>query len=182
MSANEMSAPALVVVDLQASTAQNARAHSADDWLANAATLVGVFRAKNLPVVMATSLGTPPGRTAYGAGAREWPDGATMIVPEISPAPDDIRIERRSLSVFAGTDLAETLRDSGVTEVVFVGIATSFGVESSARAAYDLGFDVVVVSDAIADLQQESHERSLVSVLPVVSRVLTTVDVTQALP
>ena len=181
MSTELTASPALVVVDLQQSTMANARAWASERWLANSVALVEAFRSRGLPVVIATSLGTPPGRTAYADSGRDWPEGADALVAEIAPAEHDILIRRRALSVFAGTGLDATLRAAGATEVVIVGIAASFGVESSARAAYDLGFDVVVVSDAVADLQQALLERSLAGILPVVSRVTTTADVIEAL-
>ncbi|GAA1972283.1 isochorismatase family cysteine hydrolase [Microbacterium pumilum] len=177
MTSEPTTSSALIVVDLQQSTLPNARAAVSADWLANVMTLIEAFRERELPVVIATSLGTPPGRTSYADSGRDWPAGATALASEITPADSDIRIERRGLSVFVGTDLATILRAADVAEVVIVGIATSFGVESSARAGYDLGFDVVVVSDAIADLRRASMDHSLAHVLPVVGRVRTTADV-----
>lgn len=123
--------------------------------------------------MIATALGTPPGRTSYAPGGRDFPAAATDLVPAITTIEADIVVSRRGLSVFAGTALADRLSHDGVTDLVIVGIATSFGVESTARAAYDLGFSVVVVEDAIADLQTASHERAITTVFPVIGRVAT---------
>lgn len=177
MTIERTTSSALIVVDVQQGTLPNARAAVSADWLANIVTLIEAFRSRELPVVLATSVGTPRGRTSYADSGRDWPEGATDLAQEITSVSTDIRIERRGLSVFAGTELLAVLRAADVAEVVIVGIAASFGVESSARAGYDLGFDVVVVSDAIADLQQASMDHSLADVMPVVGRVRTTAEV-----
>lgn len=168
---------ALVVVDLQQGTLPNARAYSSADWLRHAASLITAFRSCDLPVVIATSIGTPPGRTTHAAGGRDWPAEASVLLPEVGTGDGDILVVRRGLSVFAGTDLEDRLRRRGVTDVVIVGIATSYGVESTARAAYDLGFSVTVVADAVADLQQASHEHALATILPVIGTVATTSEI-----
>jgi nicotinamidase-related amidase len=53
------------------------------------------------------------------------------------------------------------MRNRGVTTLIFTGIATEFGVESSARDASNRGFYPVVVSDCVSSLDKEAHERSL---------------------
>lgn len=49
----------------------------------------------------------------------------------------------------------------GITTLIFTGIATEFGVESSARDASNRGFYPVVVSDCVSSMDKEAHERSL---------------------
>jgi nicotinamidase-related amidase len=58
--------------------------------------------------------------------------------------------------------------------VVIAGLATSFGVESSALAAYDHGYNVVLVVDAMSDVSMESHENSLTRVYPALGQLSTT--------
>ena len=157
---------ALIVVDLQAGTAANPTAHPIEDVVANAAALVDAFRARGLPVVFATVTGTPAGRTEYGSGAREFPAEWSAPLPRLDPRPGDIQIGRATWSVFAGTGLDGRLRALGVTQVVLAGLATSFGVESSARQAYDLGFGVVLATDAASDPRLESHDATVARVIP----------------
>ena len=76
------------------------------------------------------------------------PEAALALVPGLR-SEDDVVLDKRGWSSFAGTDLDCTLRDRGVTQVVVVGLAMTYGVESTARQAYDLGFHVIVVGDAI---------------------------------
>ena len=114
------------------------------------------FHTRELPVVIATSAGTPAGRTTYAPGGRDWPEEATALAPGLPVSQTDIAVSRHGLSVFADPSLEQQLRERGVTHVVIVGLVTSFGVESSARAAYDLGFTVTVVSDAVSDLRRRT--------------------------
>jgi len=55
------------------------------------------------------------------------------------------------------------MRSRGITTLIFTGIATEFGVESSARDASNRGFYPVVVSDCVSSSDKEAHERSLKS-------------------
>jgi nicotinamidase-related amidase len=74
------------------------------------------------------------------------------------------------------------LRDRQVTEVVIVGLATNFGVESTARAAYDLGYHVVVVSDAVTGPMEDAHRNTLNRILPALGQVATTDEILALLP
>ncbi|SMH43062.1 Nicotinamidase-related amidase [Rathayibacter oskolensis] len=173
------SATALVVVDLQPATTAHPMVHPIGDVVARAAALAEAFRRHGLPVALVTAdLGHPnPGRTEVGRGR-----SAPVLPPEaIAPLPalghGDIVLVKSAWSAFGGTGLHEALAERGVTQVVLVGVATSFGIESTARAAYDLGYSVVVATDAVTDLQAASHENSVARVLPVLGETGTAQDV-----
>lgn len=168
---------ALIVVDLQAGTAQGPKAHPIDEIVTRVRTLADRFRASGLPVVWAAVDGTPDGRTSYGEGGRTFPDGFASLLEDLGARDDDRHVLRRSWSVLAAAGLDEELRSLGVTQVVIAGIATSFGVESTARAAYDLGYDVVLASDAITDNTIEAHEHSMTRVLPALGRLIPAAEV-----
>jgi len=170
-------ATALIVVDLQSGTVRNPTVHPIEGVVQNAVAVLEAFRAHSLPVVIATVDGTAAGRSEYGGKASVWPAELTTLVAEIVPAPDDLVISRRAWSVFAGTGLAERLTKAGITEVVFVGLATSFGIESSARDAYDAGFNVVVAVDAISDMRAEAHENSVTRIFPILGETATAAEI-----
>jgi len=172
---------ALIVVDLQAGTVRNPTVHPIDEVVANATSVLAAFRARSLPVVIANVDGTAAGRSDYGGKASVWPEEMTALIPEIVPAADDTVVTRRAWSAFAGTGLAATLADAGITQVVIVGLATSFGVESSARDAYDAGFNVVVVVDAISDMRAEAHENSVTRIFPILGETATAAEIVAAL-
>jgi len=172
---------ALIVVDLQAGTVRNPTVHPIDGVVANAVELIAAFRRHDLPVAIATVDGTPAGRSDIGGGASAWPVEMTALIPEIVPEARDIQVTRRAWSAFATTALQERLAAAGATQVVIVGLATSFGVESTARDAYDAGYNVVVAVDAISDMRAEAHENSVTRIFPILGQTGTTVEIAAAL-
>ncbi|MGW0180409.1 isochorismatase family cysteine hydrolase [Nocardia sp. NPDC003345] len=175
-------ASALVVVDMQSGTLPNARAVPADLLLDRVALLLTGFRQAGHTVVHLVATGTPDGRTAYADSGRSWDEDRTEIPPEVAPTGNEPLLRRRAWSGFAGTDLEQRLRAGGVTTVVVAGLATTFGVESTARSAYDLGFDVIVAADAVSDPDPAGHERSITRVFPVLGRVAAAADIVALIP
>jgi len=167
---------ALLVIDLQKLTLGNPTVHPVADIVSRSAALAAAFRAADRTVVLAAVAGSPAGRNDYGGGGRDYPAELTELAPELEPHASDIVVKRSTWSAFAGTELRATLQQLGITQVVIVGVATSFGVESTARAAYDFGYNVVIVTDAITDLRAESHENSVGRVFPALSQTATTAE------
>ena len=93
-----------------------------------------------------------PGRTDAGPRKYSFPDDWAELVPELEQQADDYLVSKQRVGAFIGTSLDEYLRQLGVTQVFLTGIATSVGVESTARSAYDFGYNVAVVVDAITDM------------------------------
>jgi nicotinamidase-related amidase len=91
--------------------------------------------------------------------------------------PGDLEIIKKTIGAFYGTALDTRLRERGVTTVVLTGLATTMGVESTARAAADHGFEVVFASDAMSGLTTAEHEHALSVVLPRFGAVLTTAEI-----
>ncbi|WEO77156.1 cysteine hydrolase [Cryobacterium sp. SO2] len=160
------STTALIVIDLQAGTLGGPTAHPAGEIVARAAELLAAFRAQGRLVVLANVDGTPAGRTQYGEGAREFPAAFSALVPELGQQPGDVTLTRATWSAFAGTDLDAILTERGITQIVLAGIATSFGVESTARDAYDRGYSVALAIDAITDRSADAHDASVARVFP----------------
>jgi nicotinamidase-related amidase len=172
---------ALIVIDLQVGTLAAQLAHPVEDVTGHAAELLAAFRERGLPVVLASVDGMPGGRTQYGEGARAFPAEFSSLVPELEQRASDTTIIRRTWSAFAGSNLDAQLRVLGVTQVVLAGVATSFGVESTARSAYDLGYSVAVASDAITDRSIEAHDASVERVFPVLGQVGTSAEIVSML-
>ena len=157
---------ALIVVDLQAGLAGLPTVHPFDDIVASAAKLADAFRAKKLPVVLVNVAGGAPGRTEQGAGGHVFPDGWTDLVPQLNQQPGDKTVTKLTWGAFHDTDLAAHLKQLGVTQVVVVGVATSIGVESTARQAYEHGLHVTVATDAVTDLNPVTHDNSVANIFP----------------
>lgn len=91
---------------------------------------------------------------APGSREREIPEAA-------KPGKNDIILEKSTASIFVGTHFESMMRNRGITTLIFAGIATEFGIESSARDASNRGFYPVVASDCVSSADKDSHERSL---------------------
>ncbi len=79
----------------------------------------------------------------------------------IEPTQDDIVIPKNTASMFIGTNFEQLLRNAGITTIAITGIATEYGVESTARDAMNRGFVPVIITDAVSSFNQEGHNRSL---------------------
>jgi len=157
---------ALVMIDLQHGIVSRPVApHSGAQVVANAKPLADALRAKGgtvvwVHVLLNELLALPadaPGRTPDTPPA---PAEASELVPEIGAQPEDVIIAKRQWGAFYGTNLEQQLRRRGIDTIVIGGIATNFGVESTARAAFDLGFKLVFVEDATSGLNEEMHHFS----------------------
>ncbi|MFF9359965.1 isochorismatase family protein [Streptomyces griseoluteus] len=73
----------------------------------------------------------------------------------------DLEVVKRTVGAFQGTGLDERLRARGIDTLVLGGIATNLGVESTARAAADLGYELVFVEDAMAAFTAAEHDASV---------------------
>jgi biuret amidohydrolase len=86
---------------------------------------------------------------------------ATEVMDEVAPQPEDPVIRGQGASGFEGTSLDTILRVAGVDNLVLVGIATDVAVESTARAACDLAYRPIVVSDGCLSDTDQGHANSL---------------------
>jgi nicotinamidase-related amidase len=75
------------------------------------------------------------------------------------------------VGAFFGTDLDSELKRRGISTIVLGGVATQFGVESTARQAWELGYELVIVRDATTSIAIEGHENSMRGVFPRIARV-----------
>jgi nicotinamidase-related amidase len=170
---------ALIVIDLQKGI--TGFVDSSAEIVSRSAELVKAFRAKGLPVVLVNVAGRASGRTEAGIpkGLTFPPDWAELV-PELEQQGSDLLVTKHRVGGFIGTSLDELLRERGVTQVFFTGIATGSGVESTARSAYDLGYNVVFVVDAMADRDPEIHRHCVTKAFPKLGETETTEGVLKA--
>jgi nicotinamidase-related amidase len=179
---------ALVLIDLQQGILPYAKApYDAAAVLAHAAPLAAAFRAAKAPVVL-----VKVGFSADGGDALKAlvdapnPPGAPPAnwmadTAELPPQPGDIHIVKRQWGAFHGTELDLQLRRRGIRTIVLAGIATAIGVESTARFAWELGYDIVFAEDATSGPDAAMHANSFEKVFPRLGRVRKTADVLAAL-
>ena len=157
--------------------------HTGPEVVTRAAALADAFRAHGLPVVLvrvtfaADGADAAPGRTEAHARAARRPQGWDVIVDDLAGHPGDIHVTKRNWGAFHGTDLDLQLRRRGVTQIVLTGIATSIGVESTARAAHEHGYHVTLATDAMTDLDAEAHRNSIERIFPRLGETGTTQEI-----
>lgn len=157
---------ALIVIDLQKGIVAFPTAHPIAEIVARASALAKAFRRQSLPVVLVNVDGVAPGRTEQPIRLRELPEGWTDLIPELNRQPQDHLVTKRTWGAFTNTDLEAHLKSLGITQVVMTGVATSAGVESTARHANELGFNVVLAVDAMTDMNVDAHHNSLTRIFP----------------
>ncbi len=157
---------ALIVVDLQAGIVALPTVHPIDGVIARAAELAAAFRKHDLPVVLVNVAGGAPGRNEQPPRASGFPPEAMEIVAALERVPTDHLVTKRTWGAFTNTDLDAYLKSHGVTHVVVCGVATSIGVESTARFAHELGYNVTLAIDAMTDMRPEAHENSVQRIFP----------------
>ncbi len=173
---------ALIVIDLQKGLAAMPAAHPFAEVVGRAADLARAFRERGLPVVLVNVTGLAPGRTdAAPHNLSSLPPEWSELVPELEQQPTDHRVSKQRWGAFLGTDLDAYLRGVGVTQVILAGVATSIGVESTARSAHDLGYHVTLVLDAMTDRSAEAHLYSVEKIFPRLGETGTTGDVLKLL-
>jgi len=166
--------PALVVIDLQKGIVGMPTAHPMAGVIRNAVALVEAFRRDRLPVVLVNVDGAPPGRAERSFSLSQMPAGWTEFIPELNRQPSDHVVTKQTRGAFTNTGLEQHLRQAGVTQVIVVGVATSSGVESTARQSHELGFHVALVIDAMTDTDADAHHNSVVRIFPKMSETGTT--------
>ncbi|GGU05657.1 isochorismatase family protein [Streptomyces violascens] len=179
---------ALVVIDLQRGiVAAPTQPHSTADVVARTVELADAFRSHGLPVVLvrvsfaADGADVAPGRTEAGVSSAQRPEGWDVIVDELSGHPEDIRVTKHNWGAFHGTDLDVQLRRRGITQIVLTGVATSIGVESTARAAHEHGYHVTLATDAMTDLTPQAHLNSIERIFPRLGETGTTAEIGELL-
>lgn len=148
---------ALVIVDIQRDYFPGGKMplHEPEAAAAKAGQVLEAFRASGEPVVHVQHL-SPAG----GGFLEEGTSGAEIMEP-VTPAGDELVIQKRAPNAFLRTDLEQRLRDLDVSEVVVVGMMTSMCVDATTRAGADLGFEMTLVPDACAAPSLEHGGRTV---------------------
>lgn len=180
---------ALVLVDLQRGIVALPTAPlSSAQVVANARLLAQAFRRKGALVVLVrvvATLGSPDALAPIAdrelRPAGKPPEGFAEFAPEIGPEEGDVVIGKRQWGAFYGTDLDLQLRRRGMRTLVLGGIATNFGVESTARDAFERGYQLIFAADAMAGLAASDHDFATTRIFPAMGRVRNVAEIALAL-
>jgi nicotinamidase-related amidase len=181
---------ALVLLDLQKGILGIAAGgpHSAAQVVASGGALAKRFRALKATVVLV--------RIAWSADGGDVPrqpvDRQPPLPPklpadwlefpaELAVADSDILIFKRQWGAFYGTDLDLQLRRRGIKTIVLGGISTNIGVESTARAAWEHNYALVLAEDVMSGQSAENHRFAIEQIFPRLGRVRKTAEILAAL-
>jgi nicotinamidase-related amidase len=110
------------------------------------------------------------------------PPNPSDIVPEAGMQPGDFLVTKRQWGAFHATELDQILRRRGIRDIILTGIATNIGVESTARVAHDLGYDLVFAEDAMSSIGEGTHRFAVEHLFPLMGRVRSTAQLLAEVP
>ncbi|MDO3409754.1 isochorismatase family protein [Saccharibacillus sp. CPCC 101409] len=176
---------ALVVIDLQKWLGTGYAPYSAGQVAANAARLAGRFRDKGAFVVLVHVSSKdlqdmPRPKLDAAPPALNLAAGWDEFLPELAQAPTDHIVSKKQWGAFHGTDLDLQLRRRKIETIVLCGIASGIGVDTTAREAFQHGYDLVFAIDAMTGFTQSEHEHVRDVIFPRIGRIRTTEEIIQA--
>lgn len=182
----DLARTALVMIDLQHGIVPRQWApYTGEQVVGNCVLLAQEMRQRGAMVVyvhvllnemLARHVDTPT--SAPGAAP---PPQASQLVPDAGVEATDVVVAKRSWGAFYGTELDQLLRRRGIKTLIMAGIATNMGVESTARAAFDHGYELVFADDAMTSFSAEAHQFACENMFRRMGRVRTTTHLLQAL-
>jgi nicotinamidase-related amidase len=174
----EPATTALVLIDLQRGIASGQTVpNAAADVVSRAARLTAACRRRRALVVLVRVDPGPNGvllprpladqPRSPMTKTPEW----TELVPELGRESSDVVVTKHQPNAFYGTDLELQLARRGIRTIVLGGISTNVGVEATARAAHERGFEQVFVPDVMAAREADLHDHSVRRIFPTLGRV-----------
>jgi nicotinamidase-related amidase len=170
---------ALIIIDLQKGiTAMPSEPLTTAQVIENARKLTEAFHRVKAQVILIHVTGARDGKDMLhpktdspmirrGEMPKDWAE----IVTELSPTREDLVITKHQWGAFYGTELDLELRRRGIKTIVLCGISTNYGVESTARDAYERGYDLIFAQDAMAARTKADHEFAVTRIFPRIGRV-----------
>ncbi len=179
---------AIVVIDLQKGiVGRQTEPHPSSKVVENTVKILEKFRNNNMQVFLVHVSFAPDGKDRLSPKTDDEqtmgnpPAGWSDFVPEVGPKENDYIITKHNWGAFYGTDLEAQLRRRGIDTIVLTGISTNFGVESTARYAYEMGFNLIFVEDATASFSEETHNFPYKYIFPRIGIIRKTEDILKSL-
>jgi nicotinamidase-related amidase len=181
---------AIVVIDLQKGIVgmPGGAPHTKPAVIANAARLLAAARAAGAQPILVHVGGAPDGADRLKPTSDQpmsrsgpLPPDWSELIPELDRQSADLVILKRQWGAFFGTGLDLQLRRRNLSTIILCGIATEFGVESTARDAYERGYELIFAEDAMTGLTAESHANSVERIFPRMGRIRSTEQIIAAL-
>lgn len=178
---------ALVVIDLQNGIANRELSpHTGAQVVQNASKLINAFTEKGAFVVL-VKVSSVDGKDMLKPNVDskinsiQLPEGWDSYVPEIANSKNVHSITKRQWGAFYGTDLDLQLRRRGIDTIVLCGISTGIGVDTTAREAYQHGYNQIFIEDAMTAGAKEEHDYVCKYIFPRIGQLRTTEEIVLSL-
>lgn len=177
---------ALVLIDLQQGIVAPARfPYSSEQVLTRCQRLAARCREAGATVVL-VNVGWATDHSDYPNGLADAPSPlpsaekmeSWMTLCNGIAENGDLHITKHQWGAFTGTELDLQLRRRGVDTIIVAGIATNFGVESTLRHGWELGYNMVVAEDACTSADTTLHNMAFEYIFPRIARVTQTDEIT----
>lgn len=175
---------ALILIDLQKGTTAGIPKETLKIVVENSNRLANGFRKAGQPVVivhvnpigeMFTKIRTEEFHNRQGE--QQPPPEFTELLSEVTVEEQDILITKKVWNAFFDTGLHQRLDQKGVSQIILGGVSTSMGVEGTARAAAERGYNIVFAIDAMADRVASSQQNSFTNIFPYLGELGTTGEI-----
>ncbi|WP_077857175.1 hydrolase [Clostridium sp. BL-8] len=180
---------ALVLIDLQngiASRELSPSPYTSEEVIQNASKLVKTFSDKGAFIVL-VRVSTIDGKdmvkpkTDLKAAGMKYPEGWDNLVPEIADTKNAHIITKKQWGAFYGTDLDLQLRRRGIDTIILGGVSTNIGVDTTAREAYQHGYNQIFAEDAMSAITKEEHDYVCKYIFPRIGKIRTTKEIISSL-
>jgi len=178
---------ALVVIDLQKGIVnRQGSPYTATQVVQNASRLMNAFTEKGAFVVL-VRVSSVDGKdmlkpkTDSPINPVQLPEGWDSLVPELGNIEKAHLITKRQWGAFYGTDLDLQLRRRGIDTIVLCGVSTGIGVDTTAREAYQHGYNQIFVEDAMTASTKEEHDYVCNYIFPRIGQLRTTEQIVLSL-
>ncbi len=180
---------ALILIDLQngiASRELSTLPYTSEEVIQNASKLVKALSEKGAFIVL-VRVSTIDGKdmvkpkTDLKAAGMKYPEGWDNLVPEIADTKNAHIITKKQWGAFYGTDLDLQLRRRGIDTIILGGVSTNIGVDTTAREAYQHGYNQIFAEDVMTALTKEEHEYVCKYIFPRIGKIRSTKEIVSSL-
>jgi len=176
---------ALVVIDLEVGIVNRDRELSpftSEEVVANSSKLIKAFTQKGAFVVL-VKVSSADGKdmlkpdTDSKTNSAQFPEGFDKFVPELLNVKNAHIIIKKNWGAFYGTDLDLQLRRRKIDTIVLCGVSTNIGVDTTAREAFQHGYNQVFSTDAMTASTKEEHDYVCKYIFPRIGKSRTTEEI-----
>jgi nicotinamidase-related amidase len=182
---------AIVIIDLQKGIAyrDNITPHSSETVINNNILLTNKLKNTDVLIVMVHVKNYGPETLhpitdAPSLTPHQLPDDFSDFVMPIAydeTVNNVIHIAKHNWGAFYGTDLDLQLRRRDIDTIILTGIATTVGVDTTAREAYQHGYNLICVEDAMSNMDAKYHYQTIEKTFKRIARVRSTQEVLKML-